>query len=75
MTRAYQRERAAVVAATAYTAPLVATALDAALFGRLPGWNVAAGGGLVVAAGFVLLTGGWPTPTRVRAWLRRAPPA
>lgn len=71
MTRAYQRERAAVVAATAYTAPLVATALDAALFGRLPGWNVAAGGVLVVLAGGILLSGGPPSLAALRARFSR----
>lgn len=67
MTRAYQRERAAVVAATAYTAPLWAVAADAVLFGSLPGWNAWAGGALVVMAGLSLLTGGLPLPQRLRA--------
>ena len=71
MTRAYQREKATVVAATAYTAPLFATGLDALIFGALPGPHVALGGAFVVAAGWMLLVGGWPTPQRLRARLSR----
>lgn len=67
LTRAYQRERAAVVAATAYAGPLLAAAVDALVFGVLPGWHAWVGGALVVAAGLGLLTGGLPDPRRLLA--------
>lgn len=71
MTRAYQLERAAVVATVAYAAPLLATLIDALVFGIVPGWNAYAGGGLVVIAGLTLLSGGLPTPARLAALVRR----
>jgi drug/metabolite transporter (DMT)-like permease len=73
MTRAYQRERAGIVAATQYVAPLLAAVVDAAVFRVLPGWNAWLGGVLVVLAGLTLLLGGLPTPARIAA-LRRPQP-
>lgn len=73
MTSAYRKERAAVVAATQYVAPLLAAVVDAALFGVLPGWTTLAGGLLVSLAGATLLLGGPPTPARARALLAGRP--
>ena len=58
MTRAYQREPAARVAATSYAGPLFALAVDAVVFGIVPGWNAWVGGPMVVVAGGLLLWGG-----------------
>jgi drug/metabolite transporter (DMT)-like permease len=71
MTRAYRQERAGVVAATQYVAPLLGATLDAAVFGVLPGWHAWLGGGLVVMAGLTLLLGGLPTPARLQALWRK----
>ena len=54
MTKAYQQDRAAIVAAASYSGPLWSVLLDLAVFGLVPGWTVAAGGTLVVAAGYLL---------------------
>ncbi|MCB9778735.1 MAG: DMT family transporter [Alphaproteobacteria bacterium] len=51
MTRAYQADRAAVVAAAAYTAPLWAVIGDVLFFDLLPAWTTVLGGALIVAAG------------------------
>lgn len=67
MTRAYQREPAAAVAATSYTGPLFAVLGDLLLFAVWPGWNAWVGGPLVLLAGLMLLLGGVPTPARIRA--------
>ena len=57
MTKAYQQDRATVVAAASYSGPLWSVALDLMVFGIVPGWTVAIGGALVVAAGFLLYRG------------------
>ncbi len=54
MTKAYQQDRATVVAAASYSGPLWSVLLDLAVFGIVPGWTVAVGGALVVAAGYLL---------------------
>ena len=51
MTRAYQLDRAARVAAASYTAPLFGFLADAAWFGQAPGWHATIGAVLVVAGG------------------------
>ncbi|MEY3011659.1 MAG: hypothetical protein RIT45_394 [Pseudomonadota bacterium] len=55
MTRAYQRERAAVVSAAAAVGPLFAVGVDVVAFGLVPGAEVWVGGALIVAAGLGLL--------------------
>ncbi|MCP4808821.1 MAG: DMT family transporter [Proteobacteria bacterium] len=55
MTAAYRRERAALVAATSYTSPLWGAMVDVAIFATIPGWEVAVGGTLVIAAGLTLV--------------------
>jgi drug/metabolite transporter (DMT)-like permease len=57
MTRAYALDKAALVAGASYTSPLFAVGADVLFFSLTPGWNVAAGGALVVGAGLLLL---WP---------------
>ncbi|MEL7371642.1 MAG: DMT family transporter [Myxococcota bacterium] len=57
MTRAYQQEQAAIVAAASYAGPIWSVLLDLFIFGLVPGWEVAAGGVLVVAAGYLLYRG------------------
>jgi len=55
MTRAYQLERAARVAAASYTAPLFGFLADAVVFDRLPGTHAAVGAVLVVAGGALVV--------------------
>ncbi len=59
MTLAYKCDRAPVVAAAAYTAPVFAVAIDAVAFGVLPDHNAILGGGIIVGAGLVLLVPRW----------------
>ncbi len=54
MTKAYQQERAALVAAATYSGPLWSVLMDLVVFGVAPGWAVAAGGGLLLVAGYLL---------------------
>ncbi len=62
MTLAYKRDRAVVVAAAAYSAPIWAVAIDVAAFDLIPGTNVIIGGSVIVAAGLVLLLRREPAP-------------
>jgi len=62
MTRAYQVERAARVAAASYTAPLFGFLADAVLFGRTPGWHATAGMLLVVGGGLLVVVRRTPRP-------------
>lgn len=55
MTWAYKLDRAPVVAAASYSAPLFALSIDFLALGVPPGGDVLAGGGIVVAAGLVLI--------------------
>ncbi len=57
MTKAYQQDKATMVAAASYSGPLWSVALDLAVFGVIPGWTVAAGGALVALAAYVLYRG------------------
>ncbi|MCO4763252.1 MAG: DMT family transporter [Myxococcales bacterium] len=54
MTRAYQVDQAARVAAASYVGPLWAALVDIALFATLPGWHALVGGSLIVGAGVAL---------------------
>lgn len=55
MTRAYQLDTAARVAAVSYAQPVLAVLIDVAIFGLIPGPNAWLGGALVVASGLWLL--------------------
>ncbi|MFT4626530.1 MAG: drug/metabolite transporter (DMT)-like permease [Myxococcota bacterium] len=55
MTRAYQLDRAARVAAVSYAQPVFAVAIDVVAFSVWPGPNAWVGGALVVVAGLALL--------------------
>lgn len=55
MTNAYRFDRAAIVAAASYTAPIWAVGLDFAIFATTPSTNVWIGGALVVVAGFLVV--------------------
>ena len=55
MTRAYQLDRAAVVAGAAYTSPLWAGVGDALFFATLPSWTTLAGGVLIIGAGLAVV--------------------
>ena len=55
LSRALPERRAALVAGASYTSPLFAVVADVLFFSLTPGWNVAAGGALVVGAGLLLL--------------------
>ena len=55
MTRAYQVDRASVVAASSYTSPLWGAILDLVVFATAPSWELAVGGALVIGAGLTLL--------------------
>ena len=54
MTRAYQADQAARVAAASYVGPLWAVLLDLLIFTTLPGWHALVGGSLIVGAGVVV---------------------
>ncbi len=55
-TRAYQLDRAALVAAASYVSPLFGFLADLTIFGALPRISALIGGALVVTAGILLLT-------------------
>lgn len=55
LTSAYQKDRAAVVAAAGYAAPVWAVALDIVVFAAPPSVYVLLGGALVIAAGFLVI--------------------
>jgi drug/metabolite transporter (DMT)-like permease len=55
MTRAYQLDRAARVAAASYAAPLFGFAVDIAFFGAVPGPHAVVGTALVLGAGLLVL--------------------
>jgi len=55
MTWAYHHDRAAVVAAAAYSAPLFAAVIDVVAFATTPSPHVLIGGAIIVGAGLVLL--------------------
>lgn len=55
MTQAYAEDRAPVIAAASYTSPIWAITADVVVFANWPGWNVIAGGALIVGAGMILL--------------------
>jgi len=57
MTLAYKLDRAAVVAAASYVAPIWAIGVDILFFDTLPTWWVIIGGVLVMAAGLSLILG------------------
>ena len=54
MTKAYQQDRATIVAAAAYTGPLWSVALDFTVFGLVPGWTLAIGGPLIMMSAVLL---------------------
>ena len=54
LTKAYQRDKATLVAAASYSGPIWSVMLDLAVFGIVPGWTLAAGGALVGLAAYVL---------------------
>lgn len=60
MTNAYRLEKASIVAAASYAAPLWAAALDMAVFGLAPSGTAVLGGTLVVGAGLLLVLRGGP---------------
>ncbi len=55
MSRAYQLDRAAPVAAASHAAPLFAVVVDIVAFGTPPGAEVLLGGGLLLAAALALV--------------------
>jgi len=55
MTHAYREDRASLVAAASYSAPVFAVAIDWAAIGVPPTGHVLAGGAIVVGAGLILL--------------------
>jgi drug/metabolite transporter (DMT)-like permease len=55
MTLAYKRDRAPVVAAAAYSAPLFAVGIDVVAFDAVPAGHVLIGGAIIVGAGLILL--------------------
>jgi drug/metabolite transporter (DMT)-like permease len=55
MTQAYKEDRAAVVAAARYAAPIWAITADIVVFGVMPSWHVFVGGTIIVTAGMILL--------------------
>lgn len=55
LTRAYAEDRAALVAAAAYTTPIWAVLVDILVFATMPGWHVIVGGLLIVGAGLVMI--------------------
>ena len=55
MTAAYQREKAAIVSTASYAGPVAAVIADIIAFGDFPSWNGYLGGGIVIAAGVLLL--------------------
>lgn len=55
MTRAYQLDRAALVAGASYTGPLWAVAGDLLFFATLPTWTTVIGGAFIVAAGLAVV--------------------
>ena len=55
MTQAYKEDRAAVVAASRYAAPIWAVTDDIVVFGVMPSWHVFVGGTIIVTAGLILL--------------------
>lgn len=55
MTYAYALDRASIVAAASYTAPLFALAGDAIVFAIIPAWPAIAGGIILIGAGLYLL--------------------
>ncbi len=55
MTMAYQRERASVVAAAGYVAPLWAVLVDLVVFGLWPTQHALLGGSIIVCAGLWLV--------------------
>lgn len=57
ITQAYAEDRAPVVAAAAYSAPVWALLADLIVFSINPSWNVIVGGGIIVAAGLYLVFG------------------
>lgn len=63
MTMAYARDRASRVAVATYVTPLWGVLVDIAVFALLPGWNVLAGGALILAAGAISVFGGERTPS------------
>ena len=63
MTQAYTEDRAAVVAAARYAAPIWAVTADVVVFGVMPSWHVFAGGAIIVTAGLILLMSRNPEPT------------
>ncbi len=68
MTRAYQLDRAAVVAGASYTAPLWAVIGDFLFFATSPSWNTLFGGSLIVLAGIaVVLANGRDTDPSIAA--------
>jgi drug/metabolite transporter (DMT)-like permease len=55
MTHGYARDQAAIVAAAAYSEPLITLIADVAVFSVWPPLQSVAGGALIIAAGFPLL--------------------
>jgi len=67
LTHAYKLDRAATVAAAAYTSPLWAVIVDALFFSIVPGGHVWLGGAIIVGAGLFLVfraPGDNPRPER-----------
>lgn len=69
MTQAYYHDSAPVVAAATYIAPIWGVLVDVAVFAIVPGWNVLAGGLLILGAGLVLVFD--LRPRRAPPWLGR----
>lgn len=66
MTKAYAAEKASVVAASAYVAPLIAVLIDWVVFADWPGATTILGGGLVVVGGLLLLRNPAPVAGKLR---------
>jgi drug/metabolite transporter (DMT)-like permease len=58
MTKAYQHDRAAMIAGASYAGPIWGVLIDVVVFGSIPTLRMLAGGALIIASGMVFLRRG-----------------